>query len=143
MVLWVLARFAGNHEKALEALRRDVDRPSICLLVEKNDWSDANRFSIRRDLQIRLILYDAPDEQIEGPWYRLTSDFEQVMELLLPALQVGSRHLQLTLKALTRDSDRAYAQINASWLDPRPALETGQTPPAATAAQVRVEIKKH
>ena len=121
----------------------DIDRPSVCLLVEKNDWSDANRFLVRRELQIRLILYDEPDAQNEGPWCRLTSDFEQVMELLLPALQVGSRHLQLTLKALPRDSDRAYAQINASWLDPRPALEPGDEPPAATTAQVRVEIKKH
>lgn len=121
----------------------DVDRPSICLLVEKNDWNDANQFLIRRELQIRLILYDALDEQNEGPWYRLTSDLEQIMELLLPALQVDSRHLHLTLKALPRDSDHAYAQINASWLDPRPTLEAGDEPPAATTAQVRVEIKKH
>ena len=127
----------------VDACPADVDRPSICLLVEKNDWGDAHRFLIRRELQIRLILYDAPDEQNEGPWYRLTSDFEQVMELLLPALQVGNRHLQLTLKALPRDSDRAYVQINASWLDPRPTLEPGDEPPAATTAQVRVEIKKY
>lgn len=121
----------------------DVERPSICLLTEKNDWNDANRFLIRRELQIRLILYDAPDEQKEGPWYRLTSDFEQAMELLLSALRVGGRHLQLTLKALPRDSDRAYAQINASWLDPRPTLESGDEPPTATTAQVCVEIKKY
>lgn len=121
----------------------EVERPSICLLVEKNDWSDANRSLIRRDLQIRLILYDALNEQNEGPWYRLTSDFEQAMELLLPVLQVDNRHLQLTLKALPRDSDRAYAQINAFWLDPKPTSEPGDEPPAATTAQVRVEIKKY
>ena len=121
----------------------EVERPSICLLVEKNDWSDANRSLIRRDLQIRLIPYDALDEQNEGPWYQLTSDFEQVVELLLPALQMGGRHLQLTLKALPRYFDRAYAQINASWLDPRPTLEPGDEPPAATTAQVCVKIKNH
>lgn len=121
----------------------NIDHPSVCLLVEKNDWNDANQFLIRRDLQIRLILYDALDEQNEGLWYRLTSDFEQVVELLLPALQVGRRHLQLTLKALPRYFDRAYAQINASWLEPRPTLDPGDEPPAATTAQVRVEIKKH
>ena len=58
-----------------------------------------------------------------------TSDFEQVMELLLPALQVNNRHLQLTLKALLRDYDRAYAQINTSWLDPRPTLTPADEPP--------------
>ena len=58
-----------------------------------------------------------------------TSDFEQVMELLLPALQVDNRHLQLTLKALLRDGDRAYAQINTSWLDPRPTLTPADEPP--------------
>ena len=69
--------------------------------------------------------------------------FGQVMELLLSALQVGSRHLQLTCKALPREYDQAYAQINASWLDSRPTSEAAPEPPAATAAQVRVEIKKH
>ena len=58
-----------------------------------------------------------------------TSDFEQVMELLLPALQVNNRHLQLTLTALLRDCDRAYAQINTSWLDPRPTLTPADEPP--------------
>ena len=53
-----------------------------------------------------------------------TSDFEQV-----PALQVDNRHLQLTLKALLRDCDRAYAQINTSWLDPRPTLTPADEPP--------------
>ena len=98
---------------------------------------------IRRDLQLRLILYDAPDEQGEGPWYRLTTDFEQAIKLLLPVLQVGSRHLQLTCKALPRESDRAYAQINASWLDPRSTSEVAPEPPAATTAQVCVEIKNY
>lgn len=127
----------------LDTCPAQVARPSICLLVEKNDWSDVNRSLIRRDLQLRLILYDAPDEQGNGPWYRLTTDFEQAIKLLLPVLQVGSRNLQLTCKALPRESDRAYAQINASWLDPRPTSEAAPEPPAATTAQVCVEIKNH
>ena len=138
-----LARKWPDRTIYLDLCPAEVERPSICLLVEKNDWNDANRFLIRRDLQLRLVLYDAPDEQGEGPWYRLTSDFEQAIKLLLPSLQVGGRHLQLTCKALPRESDRAYAQINASWLAPRPTIESGDEPPAATTAQVRVEIKKH
>ena len=83
------------------------------------------------------------DRLNEGPWYRLTADFEQAIKLLLPVLQVDSRHLQFTCKALPRESDRAYAQINASWLDPRPTPEAGPETPAATTTQVRIEIKNH
>lgn len=138
-----LAEKWPNRTIYLDTCPAEVQRPSICLLVEKHDWSDANRSSIRQDLQLRLILYDAPDELNEGPWYRLTADFEQAIKLLLPVSQVGSRHLQLTCKALPRESDRAYAQINASWLDPRPTPEASPETPAATTAQVRIEIKNH
>lgn len=112
--MWVLARFAENHRKSPEALRCNAS----------GDFFDRSQIVVCTRSIFSL-------------------DFEQAIKLLLPVLQVGSRHLQLTCKALPRESDRAYAQINASWLDPRPTSEAAPEPPAATTAQVCVEIKNH
>ena len=42
------------------------------------------------------------------------------------------------LKVLPRDPDRAYVQINLSWMDNRPGLDTGASTPAADAYSVTV-----
>ncbi len=115
----------------------DFARPSFWLAVEKNDWTDANRFMIRHDLQMRLTLYDELDEHYDASWYRLAQETDQVMELLTPVLQVGGRHLKLNLKALPRDPDRAYVQINAVWMDQRPEAG-GKDIPAADSYSLRV-----
>lgn len=121
----------------------DFDRPSSWLAVEKHDLTDANRFLIRHDLQLRLTLYDEMDEHYEASWYRLSQDTDIVMGLLSRVLKVGERHLKLRLKALPRDPDRAYIQINTSWMDDRPGLDTGaNTPPASEySLAVRNSIK--
>ncbi|WP_298035551.1 DUF6838 family protein [uncultured Dysosmobacter sp.] len=115
----------------------DFARPSFWIAVEKNDWTDANRFMIRHDLQMRLTLYDELDEHYDASWYRLAQETDQVMELLTPVLQVGGRHLKLNLKALPRDPDRACVQINAVWMDQRPGT-VGENIPAADSYSLRV-----
>ena len=88
----------------------DFERPSFWLAVEKDDQTDANRVLIRHDLQLRLTR----------------------------VLTVGERHLKLQLKTLPRDPDRAYIQINTSWLDNRPEQGTGTEAPIAEKYSIRV-----
>ena len=107
----------------------DFNRPSFWLTVEKYDLTDGNRFLIRHDLQIRLTLYDELDEHYDASWYRLSQDTDAVTELLIRGWMVGHRHLKPLLKVLPRDPDRAYVQINLSWMDNRPGLDTGSIHP--------------
>ncbi len=108
----------------------DFDRPSFWLAVEKNGQTDANRLFVRRELQIRLTIYDQMDEHYEASWFRLSEDMDDALFLLTPPLRVGGRFLKLELKALPRDPDRAYLQISAAWLDNRPGMAPIATPPA-------------
>lgn len=116
----------------------DFDRPSFWLAVEKHDLTDANRFLIKNDLQLRLTLYDELDDHYEASWYRLSKETDVVTDLLSRVLKVGERHLKLQLKVLPRDPDRAYVQINTSWMDNRPGLDTGASVPPAADYSVRV-----
>ena len=53
-------------------------------------------------------------------------------------LVVGKRHLKLGLKMLPRDPDRAYIQINTSWMDNRPGQDTGASAPVADSYSLKV-----
>lgn len=119
----------------------DFARPSFWLAVERDAFQDANRFMIRRELQMRLTLYDEKDEHYESSWYRLSKETDAVMKLLLPPLKVEGRHLMLTLKSLPRDPDRAYVQINAAWMEPRAEEKTGETAPVADSYSLRIQAK--
>lgn len=116
----------------------DFDRPSFWLAVEKHDLTDANRFLIKNDLQLRLTLFDELDDHYEASWYRLSQETDAVTDLLCRVLKVGERHLKLQLKVLPRDPDRAYVQINTSWMDNRPGLDTGASTPIADNYGLRV-----
>lgn len=116
----------------------DFERPSFWLAVEKHDLTDANRFLIRNDLQLRLTLFDELDDHYEASWYRLSQETDIVTDLLCRVLEVGERHLKLQLKVLPRDPDRAYVQINTSWMDNRPGMDTGASVPAADDYSMRV-----
>ena len=116
----------------------DFDRPSFWLAVEKHDLTDANRFLIKHDLQLRLTLYDKRDDHYDASWYRVSQETDAVTDLLSRVLKVGERHLKLQLKVLPRDPDRAYVQINTSWMDNRPGLDTGASTPVASEYSLRV-----
>lgn len=116
----------------------DFERPSFWLAVEKHDLTDANRFLIRHDLQLRLTLFDELDDHYEASWYRLSQETDIVTDLLCRVLEVGERHLKLQLKVLPRDPDRAYVQINTSWMDNRPGMDTGASVPSAEDYSLRV-----
>lgn len=120
----------------------DFARPSFWLAVEQDTRTDANRFLVRHDLQLRLTVYDELDEHYDASWYRLAQVTDEIMALLTPPLAVSDRCLKLTLKSLPRDPDRAYVQINISWMDKR--LESGGDPaPVADSysLSVRADIK--
>ena len=119
----------------------DFARPSFWLSVERDAMQDANRFLIRRDLQMRLTLYDEKDEHYESSWRRLFKDTDAVMKLLLPPLEVGGRRLMLTLKSLPRDPDRAYVQINTTWMESRPTENGSDTAPVADEYSLRIQAK--
>ena len=112
-------------------------RPSFWLAVEKDDWTAANRLLARHDLQLRLTLDDALGGHDAVAWYRLAQETKEAMELLAPALAVGSRYLKLTRKP--READRMDLQINASWMDLHLSVGTGAET-AAKTAQMRVEM---
>lgn len=116
----------------------DFERPSFWLAVEKHDLTDANRFLIKHDLQLRLTLFDELDDHYEASWYRLSQETDIVTDLLCRVLEVGERHLKLQLKVLPRDPDRAYVQINTSWMDNRPGMDTGASVPSAEDYSLRV-----
>ena len=119
----------------------DFKRPSFWLSVEKNEFSDANRFLVKRSLQIRLTLYDEKDEHYEASWYRLSKDADAAMKLLMPPLNVAGRHLTMSLKALPRDPDRAYIQINLTWMENRPGSESSDQAPTAEHYHIRESVK--
>lgn len=116
----------------------DFERPSFWLAVEKHELADANRAFIRHDLRLKLTLYDELDEHYEASWYRLSKETDDAVDLLSRVLKVGDRHLKPRLKALPRDPDRAYVQIDLSWLDNRPGLDTGDPVPAAESYSLKV-----
>lgn len=122
----------------------DFERPSFWLAVERDERAPANRFLTRRDLQLRLTLYDELDEHYAASWYRLARETDQAMALLQAPLAVSGRHLTMNLKALPRDPDRAYVQINMTWMDSQPAAGSGASVPPADhySMRVRTEAKE-
>lgn len=121
----------------------DFERPSFWLAVEKHDLTDANRAFIKNDLQLKLTIFDEVDEHYEASWYRLSQETDAAADLLCRVLKVGARRLTPRLKVLPRDPDRSYVQINLSWMDDRPGLDTGASVPAADdySVKVRGDIK--
>ena len=74
--------------------------PSYCLAVEKDEWTDANRFFVRHDVQIKLTICTQADDPENAFSRQPARERCEIMELLAPVLQVGSRHLKLYLKGL-------------------------------------------
>lgn len=118
----------------------DFERPSFWLAVEKHEIFPANRHMDRHELQLRLTLYDALDEHYEASWHRLSTETDTLTAMLAPCLKVGERHISLRVKMLPRDPDRAYIQINTSWMDERPGMNAEDIPPASAYA-LTVEAK--
>lgn len=107
----------------------DFERPSFWLAVEKNERRDAGRFLVRRDLTVKLTIFDAKDEHYESSWYRLAEDTDLCAGLFSGVLAVGGRTLKLTAKGAPRDPDRAYLMISTSWMEPREQAQSQE--PAA------------
>lgn len=129
-----------NRTVYIDVCPVDFARPSFWLTVEKYEQSDANRFFVKREAQLKLTIFDEKDEYYEASWRRLFQDAEDAMALLTPPLKAAGRTVPLQIKALPRDPDAAYLQLTTSWLDNRPAADTGTEPPTAKTAQVRVEM---
>lgn len=116
----------------------DFDRPSFWLAVEKDVQTDANRFLIRRDLQLLLTIYDELDDHYDASWSRLARDADAARKLLTPPLAVGRRCLAPALKAQPRQPDRAFLQINFSWLENRTEVSDGGAAPPADSYSIRL-----
>lgn len=130
-----------NRTVYIDVCPVDFARPSFWLTVEQYDQTDANRLLVKREARLRLTIYDEKDEHYESSWRRLFQDAEDATALLTPPLKAAGRTVSLQIKALPRDPDAAYLQLTASWLDSRPASDTGTEAPPAKTAQVRVEMK--
>lgn len=119
----------------------DFKRPSFWLAVEQYSQTDANRFLVKRDLKIRLTIYDEKDEKYESSWQRLFKDAADATSLLTPPLKASGRVVSLQIKALPRDPDAAYLQLTTSWLDKRPEPDA-PVAPVAGSIQLTFQIEK-
>ena len=115
----------------------DFERPSFWLAVQEYTQADANRFLVKRALQLKLTIYDEKDESYESSWQRLFQDVADAIVLLTPPLEAAGRVVPLQIKALPRDPDAAYLQLTTSWLDKRPE-PTKPDAPVAESARVRI-----
>lgn len=120
----------------------DFERPSFWLAVEQFQQTNANRFMVRRDVRLKLTLYDEKDEHYESSWLRLDQEAQVAAALLTPPLYAAGRAITFTIKALPRDPDAAFLQLTASWLDQR-ASTAKPEPPVAEHYQVHVEMTNH
>lgn len=107
----------------------DFERPSFWLAVEKDERRDAGRFLVRRDLTVKLTIYDEKDEHYESSWYRLAEETDLCAQTFSGLLEVGGRKLKLTARGAPREPDRAWLTISVSWMEKRE--ETAQSEPAA------------
>lgn len=132
-----------NRTVYIDVCPVDFVRPSFWLTVEQYTQTDANRLLVKREVRLRLTIYDEKDEHYESSWRRLFQDAADATVLLTPPLQAAGRTVSLQIKALPRDPDVAYLQLTTSWLDNRPAADAGTEVPPAKIAQLRVEITNH
>ena len=119
----------------------DFARPSFWLTVEQYTQTDANRYLVKREVRLKLTIYDEKDEHYESSWKRLFQVAADATNLLTPPLKAAGRTVSLQIKALPRDPDASYLQLTTSWLDNRPETESETETPTAKTAQVRVEMK--
>ena len=118
----------------------DFARPSFWLTVEQYTQTDANRYLVKREVRLKLTIYDEKDEHYESSWKRLFQVAADATNLLTPPLKAAGRTVSLQIKALPRDPDASYLQLTTSWLDNRPETESETETPTAKNAQVRVEM---
>lgn len=69
----------------------DFERPSFWLAVEQFQQTNANRFMVRRDVRLKLTLYDEKDEHYESSWLRLDQEAQVAAALLTPPLYAAGR----------------------------------------------------
>lgn len=136
-----LARRWPDRPVYMDACPDGFAWPSYCLAVEKDEWTDANRFFVRHDVQMKLTIYDQIGEPADAFSRQPARERCEIMELLAPALQVGSRHLKLDLKALQSEEGENCVQINASWFDDR--SETGKEAECPAADSYTLRIREH
>ena len=116
----------------------DFDRPSFWLTVEQWEQSDANARMVRRDVALKVTLYDAKDEHYDASWSRLAQEAQEVTELLTPPLRLGGRALTFQIKAQPREPDAAFLILSTSFLDARPGLAAKPQAPVAESYQLNI-----
>lgn len=141
MIIQRLRKHWSDRPVYIDTCPAGLVPPSYCLAVEKDEWADANRLFIRHDVQMKLTIYDQIGESADAFSRQSARERCEIMELLNPVLQVGSRHLKLGLKALQSEKGENCIQINASWFDNR--SETGEEADSPTADSYTVRIRDH
>lgn len=99
----------------------DFKRPSGFLYVTQADRADANLGLVRWDFAAELTLFAATDSYTAESTEALRRDQLAVLQAFSgPSIQVGDRHVVLTLGAPSPGPGEAYVQFASSWLDSRP-----------------------
>lgn len=112
----------------------DHKRPSGFLYVTQADWSDANLGLVRWDFTAELTLFAATDSYALESTESLRLDQLAVLQAFSgPSIQVGDRHIVLTLGAPSPGPGDAYVQFTASWLDSRPGYVDQDTEPESVS----------
>ena len=60
-----------NRTVYIDVCPVDFVRPSFWLTVEQYTQTDANRLLVKREVRLRLTIYDEKDEHYESSWRRL------------------------------------------------------------------------
>ena len=69
----------------------DFARPSFWLTVEQYTQTDANRYLVKREVRLKLTIYDEKDEHYESSWKRLFQVAADATNLLTPPLKAAGR----------------------------------------------------
>ena len=117
----------------------DFDRPSFWLRATSDKVSDANRYTVKHELTLELVLYDEQDDHYEVHWERLDRDADEAAMLMQAPLAVGDRRLRLWTETLPRNPDEAVVRISTTWYDERYS-GAGDPPPVADDADVSYRI---
>ena len=99
----------------------DFKRPSGFLYVTQADRADANLGLVRWDFAAELTLFAATDSYTAESTEALRRDQLAVLQAFSgPSIQVGDRHVVLSLGAPSTGPGEAYVQFASSWTDNRP-----------------------
>jgi hypothetical protein len=112
----------------------DFKRPSGFLYVTNASWENANLGLIHWRYEAELTLFAATDDYTVESTETLRADQQAVLAAFSgPALQVGDRHIIITVAAQAPGPGEAYVTFAADWFDSRPGYLDSDVEPESVS----------